>query len=539
MKIKTKHLIVFSVIAIIIYYIPYFYLGENSNIRIHDNLDSNIAWAKVFIENTSFINNPNTIIQQILGGIPQANIEMSYQISMIWFYLFGMFWGYVINKIIMTFVAFVGMKFLLKKLKIDDFVSILVALLFSFLPFWSFTLSVAGLPLLLYVFLKIKDSEDKLTHWILLMLFPFYLGLVFSGLFFFCLLLPILIYDFYKRNKSLNFKFIFSVILLGIVFLVSEFPMFYSFLTASEITHRVEFQKDFIGFNKVLDKAWWLFYNGQTHAQSLHEYFIFILIAFGVIKFYKKEKASTFLFILLFISITSILYGLYRTETISNALKFIPIQLDRFYVLFPMLWFVLLAIALDRIYKFVGYRQIIIFIILLYPLIKILKKHEYRYNRHEPTFKQFYAEDLFDTIKQHIGLPLKDYRVVSVGLHPSIAQYNGFYTMDGYVPNYPLSYKHKFRKIISKELDKDLKLKKYFDTWGSRCYAFSSELGANYLDASPNEINNLEFDFEQMKIMGINYIISHTKINNHKNLVLSKKVNSEESYWTIHLYEVL
>ncbi len=57
------------------------------------------------------------------------------------------------------------------------------------------------------------------------------------------------------------------------------------------------------------------------------------------------------------------------------------------------------------------------------------------------THKQFFAESLFAQIKQDIGLPVDDYRVVNFCIHPSVAQYNGFYTIDGYMNSYPLEFK--------------------------------------------------------------------------------------------------
>ena len=63
--------------------------------------------------------------------------------------------------------------------------------------------------------------------------------------------------------------------------------------------------------------------------------------------------------------------------------------------------------------------------------------------------------NLFQEIKDHIDLPLEDYRVASIGLHPAIAQYNGFYTLDSYNNFYPLTYKYQFRKIIENELEKN------------------------------------------------------------------------------------
>ena len=64
------------------------------------------------------------------------------------------------------------------------------------------------------------------------------------------------------------------------------------------------------------------------------------------------------------------------------------------------------------------------------------------------TIKQFYSTNLFDDIKKFIGKPLSEYKVVGFGLFPSIALYNGFNVLDGYLI-YSQTYKNKFRKVIS------------------------------------------------------------------------------------------
>lgn len=50
----------------------------------------------------------------------------------------------------------------------------------------------------------------------------------------------------------------------------------------------------------------------------------------------------------------------------------------------------------------------------------------------QQSVKQYYAVDLFRQIQTYIGKPQRSYRAASIGLHPSIAQYNGFYALDTY-----------------------------------------------------------------------------------------------------------
>jgi hypothetical protein len=161
----------------------------------------------------------------------------------------------------------------------------------------------------------------------------------------------------------------------------------------------------------------------------------------------------------------------------------------------------------------------------------------------EPSFQRFFAPDLFTEIDQFIGKPKDSYRVVSIGMHPTVAQFNGFYTLDGYLTNYSLSYKREFRGIISPELNKNAQIRDYFDGWGNRCYVFSAELGMNDLvSGQPRTvIHNLDLDTDQLRAMGGEYVISAAYIEDsaRNGLRLEKEFYSANSFWHLYLYHVL
>jgi hypothetical protein len=159
-----------------------------------------------------------------------------------------------------------------------------------------------------------------------------------------------------------------------------------------------------------------------------------------------------------------------------------------------------------------------------------------------PNYKQFYATELFDEIKSKIGGTTENYRVVSIGIHPSIAQYNGFYTLDGYLPSYPIEYKNEFRKIIRYELAKNKDLRVFYDYWGSKFYVFVNELGRNFTVRKDSniKINKLHLDTNALKNLGGRYIFSAVEIVNYQenNLEFLGEFNNENSAWKIYLYEV-
>lgn len=140
-------------------------------------------------------------------------------------------------------------------------------------------------------------------------------------------------------------------------------------------------------------------------------------------------------------------------------------------------------------------------------------------------------------------MPVEEYRVASIGLHPAIAQYNGFYTLDSYNNFYPLSYKYQFRKIIEKELEKNKTIRTYFDEWGGRCYIFTDELGKHYMfkKNTKKRLKNLELNIEVFKDMGGQFIFSSVPIDNasENRLNLEMVFESKSSVWKIYLYRAI
>ncbi|MCD6579346.1 hypothetical protein J7L48_07700, partial [bacterium] len=154
-------------------------------------------------------------------------------------------------------------------------------------------------------------------------------------------------------------------------------------------------------------------------------------------------------------------------------------------------------------------------------------------------FKEFYDTDLFNKIEQYINKPQRDYRVLTIGLHPAILQHNGFFTLGGYQSVYPLSYKHEFRKIIENELNKNEHWKGYFDNWGNRCYAFVGEFKKiEYTKYENKKIKHLELNTRQLKKMKCEYVISSVEIENYKDNDLSFMRSFEGKVWRIFLYSV-
>jgi len=96
---------------------------------------------------------------------------------------------------------------------------------------------------------------------------------------------------------------------------------------------------------------------------------------------------------------------------------------------------------------------------------------------------------------------------------------------------------------MEKELAKSEKNQVYFDSWGSRCYLFVSEL-ENNRDMNTREdskpIRNLEINSEALYDMGGRYIFSAVEVLNYKDndLELVDVFVNDSSPWKIWVYSV-
>jgi len=161
----------------------------------------------------------------------------------------------------------------------------------------------------------------------------------------------------------------------------------------------------------------------------------------------------------------------------------------------------------------------------------------------KPSYEEFFSVALFKEIENFIGRPKSEYRVVSIGLHPGISLYNGFYTLDGYFTNFSLAHKKAFRKIIAPELEKNEQIRRDYDAWGARCYVFVEELEYGnwlYTKHKNQVVHQLGLNMDAFLELGGEYVFSAVEVKNHKEnqMVLLKTFEDSVSAWKIFLYRV-
>jgi hypothetical protein len=156
------------------------------------------------------------------------------------------------------------------------------------------------------------------------------------------------------------------------------------------------------------------------------------------------------------------------------------------------------------------------------------------------SYKEFFAEDLFNAIKQDISY--RDEKVVAFGYHPSVLIYNGFNCIDGYLTFLPVRHIQKFNALIAPELEINKEARDYYGVGGGRMYLYNSELSiqpTRNKNTSPAKLN-INMNVFKNDFNG-KYILSRAEILNinELGLRLKKRYYSDDSIYTIYLYEVI
>ena len=151
------------------------------------------------------------------------------------------------------------------------------------------------------------------------------------------------------------------------------------------------------------------------------------------------------------------------------------------------------------------------------PLHSLARKKLYRYSG-VYKLKDYYEFENFSKIKKDLqsklNLNLNNFKTLSFFISPSIAQYHGFHTLDGFFTDYPLEYWFKFNKLFTTEFKKS-NIKINEETPRNGLFAFISPYSFEN-----KKIKKLSFDTCLFYKMNGKVIFSFFEIENHKEIGL-------------------
>lgn len=584
-----------------LFMIPYFLLGGGSIVTYHDQLDGELF---SYLLTAKYLFTDIRVYPEIMNGLPAAGAVPPAPLFVLLYAAFKPFTAFMISQWIIYLTAFLGMYLLLMRLTGREFISFSIAVIFMLMPFYPvYGLCIPGQPLLFFAVLALFDKErrsavsssfprkagyyfstDSIFYYLIIFFYGISSSLVLAG--FACLLLlggSALIHTItalrLKKRGSLSLWFSLIVLLASYISVNSGLIRQVLFPGNTYISHKTEMVLSPQNFSDYFKEA---FTTGISYAQSFHRV-LFILMLFCLLLFFINavvKKESLFsgidklpllkaLRVLLFIFLTCLFYAFYHGHFITEIrnisggiLK--TFNLDRVCWLLPAAWCILAGYLLSFI---AGLREhktaarscslclkygIIsatlgiwgITVLLHSPLrpnlSKLLKGGDY----YALDWDRFFAEDIFSQIDSAIGKPKDSYHVISIGIYPAAAAYNGFYCLDGYSNNYPLEYKHTFRRIMEDELEKSDYIRDFFDNWGNRCYITTAEQ-ANYYTFEKkwnSVIYDLDLNTDVLKELDCRYVFSAAYLMNaeEKGLTLLREApfETEGSWYHIYVYVV-
>lgn len=545
-------------------FIPFALLGEGSVFEIHDQLDETLM---TYVLNARYLGTGTRVFPEMLGGVNASGMQPSAILFIPLYRFFSAFHAFVLQYMIVCISGYMGMYLTVREITKSSFMAVMAGGLFCMLPIMPvYGLSILGAPLLMYALLCLYQRKKIAVSIILVVYFGLTTHLVLIGyvvLSFWALAALVMII-----RKKHNGWFYGGFLILTALYIVVNHSLFLELIlgNSSYVSHREELV-NYAG--NIWDNIKMMFVDSAQHAPSLHKYLILPILALLAVEGICYKKLNPDLKrvwrlaagILITLVMIAVLYGVYKSPWVTdwrNArtgfLRYF--QLERFYWLAPALWYLeaglVMGIAWKSQVRFWGpVLKLAVICVILLPTMKLVLGSSIFYTNvnqfnngygvtGQVSWESFYARELMQKLEDAIGRDMSQYRVGHLGMSPAPSLMHGFYTIDGYSNNYPLEYKHKFRGIIERELDKHEGARIYFDDWGSRCYLFSAETGVFWMLAKESafKYQNLELDIEKMKELGCEYLFSGGEILGAEEMGLRSMgyFETENSFWGVWLY---
>ncbi|MDE6924633.1 MAG: hypothetical protein K2P59_05140 [Acetatifactor sp.] len=570
---------------------PYLILGEGSVFPVHDQLDETLM---TYVLNARhFPVGEEAVFPELLGGINASGMQPSAVLFILLYRFLPVFTAFVLQYLIVSAAGFFGMYGSVKEITGSSILAVAAAGCFCLLPIQPvYGLSVLGVPLLLYCFLKLYHRKHVAGCFAGILFFGLTTHLVLIGYVVLGFWLPAILWMLVKKrhNRWIYLGFLW---LTGIYIGVNH-RLFGELLLGKSgyVSHREELVNHAAPFGETVKRV---FLESAQHAPSLHHNLILpvvVMLILGIVFRRKLEKTGRLRLTAACLGMAvlggiALLYGVCLSPPAVDFkngchgfLRYF--QLERFYWLYPAGWYLEFVLCYsiwwnhgacgsdsdggdterysaethprkrDLIKKHSALKLIVLVCLLLPTMLEIKVESNFYLNVNQInngsgvtgyiTWESFYAEELMEQLEEVIGRDMKTYRVAHLGMSPAPSLMHGFYTVDGYSNNYPLEYKHLFRRVIEKELVKNEQTRLYFDEWGSRCYLFNGTTGNAWMlgKAAGIRYEGLEFDLEVLKELGCEYIFSAGEILDSEAMGLKflGYYETDTSFWGVWLYKL-
>ena len=575
---------IIGLMAVSLIALPYFVLGEGSYIQLHDQMDGEILnyiyQAKCFMQ--------GNIVPEFMNGMDKCAMLPPAPFGVLFYLLMSPFEAFAVMQLFLLLVGFLSMYILSRKLNMHTEVCLAVAVLYCFLPFYpTYGLASLGQPMLVLAVLYLLEEGHSVAKKIMACgMIGLYAGFSSLALIGFVWIVTggiLTLWQMFKKRMDKAFWIGLGAAVMCLVYMLTNLDLFKSVLGISGfVSHRQE-----MVVNPTLDlleRAKSLLFVGGPYS-NVYSAGILVAAVFTLLTvtcIWAKHKGDRvhregikkntglryrqIIYIMCFLALGIVWAVLWNSEavlTIRNAIggMITYFHADRVSWIFPFMWVMILACVLDIWMDcFFTTKRMwlrVVCCIASVGLCLIQGAQEFRdgtLNKNvrlmfvddyqQITWESFYMEEVFEEMKDYMEPDTSSYSVVSLGIYPSVALYNGFTCADGYSNNYDLAYKHEFVKIMEAEMAKNKEAEALVKSWGNRLYLISGEYGLSPLMGKESKVvySDISLDTEAMKALNIRYLLSAGPITNASELdmelVRPEPFVSDSSYYEIWLYEM-
>lgn len=506
-KVKNKDYFHFLFIFLILlnYLIPLALFG-NITLFYHDVLDAGVVYNSVL---GKFYSGERDAFNIFLNGNIEA-YHMQYLLKP-----FSLIYGVLNTELafwttdfLIKITSYISFFILAKKISKNYFVSCLASCVYAY--FNSNALNGFGTSIFPYlVYLSLFKNNLNIKHYLIIFIFGINSDIVSSLLF-----SPILLILIFCFEKELFFKkIIFFVKLISVFYfamILTSLNLIYLFFSIEEF-HRISFFNERPSLIENLKETFSgilnipLSYSDFTFFKKIPQTLIVVPII--TLSFITKNLViKKILYFYLFYFFLKFTFDLKIFENIGSGLY----KLTWLNIFFPFVYALMLLKLLNirqytKILSLFSFVAIIAFVVgpSAVPFYKLNISNKFNNYNNIYTFSGYYRTKDFIEFRKLI----KEDRAISVGLDPMVVAMNNIKVIDGYHNLYPQKYKIEFRKIIKAELEENESLRKYYDNWGSRVYAFV------------NDPRKPKLNLNAAKKIGAKYLISKFKLIENKNLL--------------------
>ena len=563
--IKKYYGIVFMVVVEVVIAFICIFFGDKLYIAVNDNLDSNIVLMKMFKDNNCWLDRTTPL--PFLGGLSRDILTCGYTLQYLNYWFFDIQAAYWINLLEAILISGFGFYFLGKSCgrltgkNISPNLFCIVGVFYSLAGFWP--TAIIGFSLIpWWAFLVLEIYRTK-KWWLMVFFIPLLYNI--SGpligifLIFYTIMFSIVVTI---KEKKFNKEMTMLIGLLLVVFVFFNRNMIFQSFSGSKDTIKglasqdgIIYDDSFIDCLKALPDILLLklnFYHlGATSFQNTA-----LLLVLGFFVLFNLERKNLKIgkdYLIIYNMIVAAVFFNACAKAFDECAPFrklIPFlsgfTIHRFMWLSP---FIISMGFLMIIYYFSvrGYKKfsVILVLFLFFGIVKcktgLCSIYNHIHVNYITNVKQehidfqerwddFFKPELFDKIKQDIGY--NGEWVVSYAMEPSIAQYNGFKTLDGYYSNYPVEYKKKWEKMIMPTLlVNDYAMNYWRNTNGQRAYIYTTE----FLIESSTDSHPMLIEPDILRKLGGKYILSKVKIENANELNFEYLGTWDDEHFNYHI----